>query len=316
MYGTCPLRITQGLAAIALVSSSASAIAVPAQPAGAPVIETSDVARFYKVYESADGHPTATELQRDYIDAGSPGLRHLSEIRNVTGDTMAKAIAAHPEIFSNAKRCMAVLPSVTTRVATALQTLRRLYPKAAFPPITIAVSRGKPVGVADSTGVMIGLEALCAVNYLGANLEDRFVHTITHEYTHVQQARQSPLFYNDPKPTVLDGALIEGAADFTAALVSGETHFRSPYAPSDKSLTKEIETRFVADEDKTDLSQWFDNGSLTDPEDLGYWVGYRIVKSYYDHAVDKRAALRNIIEIKDSKAFLRESAWYPGIPLK
>lgn len=30
------------------------------------------------------------------------------------------------------------------------------------------------------------------------------------------------------------------------------------------------------------LQQWIDNGSLTTPGDLGYCVGYRIVKSYYD----------------------------------
>ena len=51
---------------------------------------------------------------------------------------------------------------------------------------------------------------------------------------------------------------------------------------------------FVADEDKTDLSAWLYNSSPTQPRDLGYWVGYRIVKSYYLHAQDKSRALREI----------------------
>lgn len=284
------------------------------QPDG-PVIYTDDVTRFFKVYDAAHGHPTAEELQHDYIDPGSPGLRHLAEIRNVTGGTIAKALAAHPAIFSDARRCMAVLPRVRPRVSAALRTLGRLYPKAVFPPVTIAISRGKPVGVADSAGVIIGLEALCAVNYLNPDIEDRFVHTIAHEYTHVQQARQSPALYNDPKPTVLDSSLIEGAADFTAVLVAREDAFRSPYAPSDAARDR-IETQFVADEDKTDLSKWIDNGTLQDPGDLGYWVGYRIVKSYYEHAPDKRKALRDILEMQDPKAFIARSGWYPGIPLK
>ena len=55
-----------------------------------------------------------------------------------------------------------------------------------------------------------------------------------------------------------------------------------------------MHTAFVADEDKTDLSAWLYNGTLTQPGDLGYWVGYRIVKSYYDHAHDKRRALREM----------------------
>jgi hypothetical protein len=283
--------------------------------AGDPIIYTEDVTRFFEVYDAAHGHPTAEELQHEYIDPGSPGLHHLAEIRHVTGDTIAKALGAHPEIFSDARRCMAVLPRVRPRVSAALRTLGILYPKAVFPRVTIAISRGKPVGVADSAGVIIGLEALCAVNYLNPNIEDRFVHTIAHEYTHVEQARQSPALYNNPKPTVLDSSLIEGAADFTAVLIAREGTFHSPYAPSGPAR-KEIEVRFVADEDETDLSQWIDNGTLQDPGDLGYWVGYRIVKAYYQHAADKRKALRDILEMKDPKTFIAKSHWYPGIRLR
>jgi hypothetical protein len=281
-----------------------------------PAIFVEDVTRFYTVYDAAHGHPSANELQRDYIDPGSPGLHHLAEIRNVTGVAIAKALAAHPQIFSDAKHCIGELPRVRERVAAALRTLGHLDPKAEFPPVTIAISRGKPVGVADSTGVIIGLEALCAVNYLNPNIEDRFVHTIAHEYIHVQQALQSPILYNDPKPTVLGSSLIEGAAEFTATLIAREVAFHSPFAPAGKARDREIETQFVADEDNIDLSRWIDNGTLTTPGDLGYWVGYRIVKCYYEHTADKRKALVDILEMKDPKAFLVESGWRPGIRLK
>jgi hypothetical protein len=302
------------IALAALVLMATSAMAAP--PPGGPIVRTEDVARFYLVYAAAHGKPTADALQHDYIDRGSPGLKHLAEIRNVSGTTIAKAIAVHPQVFADATRCMAVLPRVHSRVVAALDTLAQLYPQAQFPPVTIAISRGKPVAVADSTGVIVGLEALCAVKYINANVEDRFVHTIAHEYTHVQQALQSPALYNDPKPTVLDASLIEGAAEFTATLIAHETNFRSPYAPSGHGDYKAVESRFVADEDKTDLSNWIDTGTLTEPNDLGYWVGYRIVKSCYEHSPDKRKALRDIIEMKDPKAFLSRSGWYPGITLE
>jgi hypothetical protein len=295
-----------------LAGSSAFAAARSAE---SPVIHIEDVARFYRVYDAAHGHPTAQQLQSDYIDPGSPGLHHLAEIRNVSGASISKALAANPQIFSDAKRCMTVLPRVRPRVAAALRRLARLYPKAKFPSVTIAVSRGKPAGVADASGVIIGLEASCAVTYDNPNIEDRFVHEIAHEYTHVEQALQSPALYNKPKPTVLEASLIEGAADFTATLITGEVAFHSPYAPSDKARDKEVEMQFVADEDKTDLSQWIDNGTLTEPGDLGYWVGYRVVKSFYEHAGDKHRAVQEILEMKDPKAFLGKSGWYPGIVL-
>jgi uncharacterized protein YjaZ len=280
-----------------------------------PEIQIEDVARFYKVYDAADGHPSAEQLQRDYLDAGTEGLHRLAQLRRVTGAAIADAVVQHPAVFRDAKRCMAVLARARGRVAASLRRLGTLYPEAQFPSVTVAISRGKPIGVADAKGVMIGLEALCAVAYMESNLEDRVVHVIAHEYVHVQQAIASPALYERDKPTVLEESLIEGAAELTAELISG----RVSYAHLDKlarDRATAIETEFVADEDKTDLSHWLYNGTLTEPGDLGYWVGYRIAKSYYEHARDKRQALRDILQMADAKALLARSGWRPGIRLR
>ena len=192
-------------------------------PVVQPIIHIDDVARFYKVYEAAGGHPTADQLQRDYIDPGSEGLHHLAKVRNVSGTTIAKTLAEHPEIYSDAKHCMAVLPSVRERVEVALRKLGSLYPEARFPPVTIVVGRGKPVAIGGPTsGIQIGLEALCATDWLNPNVEERFVHVIAHEYTHVQQ---SPALTNNEHPTVLDLSLIEGTAEFTGELISGDVAY-------------------------------------------------------------------------------------------
>jgi hypothetical protein len=168
-----------------------------------PVIHIEDVARFYKVYDAAGGHPTAEQLQRDYIDPGSDGLHELGKLRNISGTTIAEELSKRPEI-SDAKRCMAVLPRARQRLEVAFDKLDQLYPEAKFPPMTIAVGRGKPVGVGSPvTGVQIGLEALCAVKYFDPNLEDRFVHVIAHEYVHVQQVRA---LVDDQHPTVLEAS--------------------------------------------------------------------------------------------------------------
>jgi hypothetical protein len=288
----------------------ADAKAHVAAPGAAIHIE--DVARFYKLYDSSHGHPSAERLQREYIDPGSEGLHELAKLRNVSGTTIAEELIKHPEIYSDAKRCMAVLPQARRRLEVAFDKLDQLYPEAKFPPVTIAVGRGKPVGVGSpATGIQIGLEALCAVKYFDPNVEDRFVHVVTHEYAHVQQVRA---LVDDPHPTVLEGSLIEGAAEFVAELISGGVsgpQLRARF----EGHEREIETAFVADEDKTDLSKWLYNGTLEKQGDLGYWVGYRIVKSYYDRTSDKRQALREILQMTDPKAFLAKSGWYPGIQL-
>jgi len=287
---------------------------IAAKAPTAPIIHTEDVTSFYRLYEQASGYPTAEQLQKDYLDPGSPGLHRLASLRNVTGARIADAIAKNPAMYADARRCLAVLPPVKTRLVATFGRLERLYPGAQFPPVTIAVGRGKPVGVSDETGVMIGLEALCAVPYFDADVEDRFVHVIAHEYTHTQQALAAPALYNKKDPTVLETALVEGAAEFVAEITSGGVANPGIRAEA-RGRETAIETAFAADEDKTDLSAWFYNGTMQKPGDLGYWVGYRIVKSYWLQAPDKRRALSEILGLTDAHAFLKASGWRPGIGL-
>jgi hypothetical protein len=309
------LGVLIGVLTCAAISGAArNAASTAIDPGVGPTIHTEDVDRFYEVYDIAGGHPTADQLQHGYLDPGSDGLHQFAKLRDISGARIAETLARHPEIYSGAKHCMVALPRVRQRLKVALSELQRLYPEARLPPVTIAVGRGKPVGVGGgpAAGVLIGLEALCATNYLHPNVEDRFVHVIAHEYAHVQQV---PALVDDENATVLEGSLIEGAAEFTAELISGEVAY-SQFSASTKGHEKEIESAFVTDEDKTDLSQWLNNGTPEKPGDVGYWVGYRIVKSYYQHATDKRRAVRETLEMTDPKAFLARSGWYPGIQLQ
>jgi len=305
-------------AAISTIAWSATSSPSSTTDGRGPAIHIEDVESFFKIYDAAAGHPTADQLQHEYIDPGSDGLHQFAELRNITGDRIAKALDEHPEMYSGARRCMAVLPSVRRRLQVALRKLSDLYPEARFPPVTIAVGRGRPVGVTTSTsGVLIGLEALCATNWLNPNVEDRFVHTIAHEYGHVQQ---TPALLDDPNPTVLEASLIEGGAELTAELISGDVGY-SQFKLWTKGREKELETAFVPDENQTDLSRWLNNANPEKatpdkPGDLGYWVGYRIVKTYYQRAPDKRVAVRDILQINDPQAFLAKSGWYPGIQLQ
>jgi uncharacterized protein YjaZ len=150
------------------------------------------------------------------------------------------------------------------------------------------------------------------VKYFDANVEDRFVHVIAHEYIHVQQSKS---LTDDEHPTVLKLSVGEGAAEFMGEMISGAVANPGIWAEA-KGHETEIETAFVLDEDNTDLSKWVFNGTLDKPGDLGYWVGYRIVKSYYQQAADKHQAIRDIVEMTDPKAFLAKSGWRPGIELR
>ncbi|HEY9131488.1 MAG TPA: DUF2268 domain-containing putative Zn-dependent protease [Dyella sp.] len=294
--------------AVALFPAQTAFAATP--PSAEPVIQIEDVERFYRLYDVTRGHPTADQLQHDYLDAGTDGLHELAKVRNVTGASIEANLVKHPEVYSDAKRCTGALPRVRQRLKASLLRFGELYNDARFPPVTIAIGRGKPVGVGSPvSGVQIGLEALCATNWLNPNVEDRFVYVISHEYVHVQQVRE---LVDDENPTVLEMSLIEGAAEFVDELISGDVSYSQLRAVT-KGHEKEIETAFQADMQKRDLSHWLYNSTSEKPGDLGYWVGYRIVKAYYLKATDKRQALRDIIGMKDPNAFLVASGWHPGM---
>jgi hypothetical protein len=272
-----------------------------------------DVERFYRVYDAAQSSPTAEQLQTGYIDPGTDGLHQFVKLRDLSGATLALAIDKRPQIFAKAKECKAVLPAVRKRLDSALAELGRLYPGARYPPVTVLIGRGNTGGTTSATAVLIGMETLCSADWMNPDVEDRFVHLIAHEYAHVQQ----PAGNDDVPPgSVLETALIEGGAEFVAELISGDignSHLRA----WTKGHELEIETRFAADEDSKDLKPWLWNGPGTPdkPGDLGYWVGYRIVKSYYLLAKDKKAALRDIFLIDETtaKTFLGKSGWHPGM---
>lgn len=207
------------------------------------VIETEDVYRFYRLYDETAGRPTAEQLQQ-YIDTGSSGLRVFAQQRRTTGVRIADAMAAAPDVYANARRCVDVLPRVRERVQRALVVLGERYPQARFPPVTVAVGRGKPVAIGSPvTGVQIGLEALCATDYLNPDIEDRFVRVAVHEFVHVQQPTETT---DAQQPTLLEAALMEGAAEFVTELVSGEVAYT--YLPSlAAGREAQIESAFVLD---------------------------------------------------------------------
>jgi hypothetical protein len=278
-------------------------------------IDTIDVDRFYAVYDAAKGRPTAEALQKDYIDAGSEGLKQFTGLRNLSGVTLAAAIDKKPAIFASARDCAAAMPRIKTRVEVALQKLGDLYPQASFPPVTILIGRGNTGGTTSASGVLIGLETICAVTYMQPDVEDRFVHLIAHEYGHVQQPAAQT---EDPNASVLLTSLIEGGAEFLAELTSGSIS-NIQLQQWTKGREAAFETAFAADMDKSIVdTQWAYHGPGTaeKPGDLAYWVGYRIVKSYYQQSKDKKAAIADIINITDPHAFLAKSGWKPGMTLK
>lgn len=302
-------RITAAVAALLLGGVTHAAEAPPRV-----TIVTSDIDRFFALYGDPALVAAPDTLAGRYLADASPGLQEFMVLGRITPEKLAAALRAKPQLFADARGCAAKLGNVRTRLVAATDRLAALYPAAKFPPITIAIGRGTTAGTANAKGLYIGLETLCMAKFIEADDEDRFVHIIAHEYVHAQQ----PLAQvEDPEESVLRAALVEGAAEFVAEKMSGSVGYPLLHLWA-KGREAELETAFLAEKDgKAIGSRWLYNRQGKDgwPGDLGYWVGYRVAKSYYDRAPAKAAALREIIEMRDPAAFLKESGWTPGMKL-
>jgi len=286
-----------------------------ATPPPAPEIRIEDVTRFYALYDTTQGRPSVAQLEQDYLGHATASLQEFARLRRVTAQRIAEQMHSDPAMYARGRQCLAVLPAVQARLAQSFARLAELYPQAKFPPVAIVVGRGRPVGITNPSGVTIGLEALCAADFMNPDLEDRFVHVIAHEYAHLQQLGPTDFEAGDPAATVLRVSLTEGVAEFVAELISGDVG-NARHAAWTQGKEAQIEAAFVRDMDSTDLSAWcFNYRSPDQPYDLGYWVGYRIAKAYYTRATDKPAALARILHIEDPKAFLADSGWTPGMRL-
>jgi len=292
----------------------AVAVALGGEPAFSrtphvPEIRISDVRLFYRLYDAAAGTPSGAVLQRYYIEGGTDGVRQFVADRIVSGDALANNIAAKRTLYDNARTCAAKLPDVRGRLTTVLARLGTLLPDARFPPVTILIGRGNSGGMTGKAGVLIGLESICGADWLEPALDDRLVHLIAHEYVHIQQ----PMVQRDEpnvRHTVLESSLTEGVAEFVGELISGSvsnTQLQRRAAGRDA----EFAPAFIRDMDSTDLSLWLYNGVGTQdkPGDLGYWVGYRIARQYYERSADKAGAVRRLVRMDDPKAILAASGW-------
>lgn len=287
---------------------------VSAHAAGpGPEILTADATGFYALYEATAGKPSVAQLEQ-YLAEGTPSLREFAKLRRVTAQRIAEAMARDPSMYANGRTCLAELPAVRQRLVQVFAKLQAIYPQATFPPVAIVVGRSKPVGMTHPKGVVIGLEALCAAEFMNPNAQDRLVHVIAHEYVHIQQTGVVEYEPGDPAATVLRESLGEGIAEFIAELVSGNVG-NGRHAAWTRGKEVHIESAFALDVDSTDLTPWLYNHTpgSQEPYDLGYWVGYRIAKAYYLQAKDKHEAVRALIEQDNPKAILEASGWTPGM---
>lgn len=255
-------------------------------------------------------------LQGSYIDAGSRGLGKYGRMYGVTGETLARAMHRLPHLYRSPENLAGRVRETEPAVRRALAEYERIYPRAMYPPVYYLVGNARAGGANSSAGVLIAAElyggragetdtSLTRDSHMTSDLPC----LVTHELTHFNHFVASPIVYVRRWDN-LARAIKEGAADFMAELSAGchindEAHAWG--LPHEATLWEEFRHVLASD----DTGDWFfvrpESGDR--PQDLGYFLGYRIVRTFYERAQHKPAAIRRIMNISDYHRFLAESGY-------
>ena len=250
-------------------------------------------------------------LEEEYLLQGSRGLRAFTATQRLTGERLTKMIGDGREAWMSC-RLGDHVSAQETGIRRALGRFEVLYPRALFPGIFFVVGGERAGGQNGAAGIVVSAElyrgdlANCPTGLEGVRTSSEIPCLVVHELVHFNQAARSPIAYARQWNN-LARAIKEGSADFIAELAAG-CHINAEAHAWGEAREAELWREFQAVLDSHDTGEWFFVQPDTDrPRDLGYFLGYRIVRASYERAEDQEEAIRRIMSISDHPAFLAQS---------
>jgi len=275
-------------------------------------IETRDLATFWRVYELFSADTTKNPFGQ-YLKNGTAGLRMLDRHRMQDSVSLKKVIQKNLAYYDQARKTSINIDSVKTTALQYFTRFKDLYPAATLPHIYFIIGGLNTHVATINDTILIGIE-----NFLDQQLT-------TIEGRRSSLATDLPLtlarviILTNQKPahtgwTLLRQCVLHGTTEFILGLLDeseklkllsldnflyGEAH--------EEALVKE----FLLLKDDDNFQGWLYNDSeqIERPKNLGYWIGYKIVQSYYNNAVDKSKAISDILKINDFNKFLLLSGY-------
>ena len=259
------------------------------------IFETSDIQNFWKAFDSIE-NSTGNPFEA-YINNGTIGLQGFIPNRIINEDSLLNMVNEQKQDYEKIRGIEVKIKEVENKVKPYFYALEYWYPYAVYPPVYFVVGRFNSGGTTSENGLLIGAEKLTSLDHLPE--------LVIHESIHFQQK-----WPEGGETNLLQQSILEGMADFIAELVTGIKGNKeaNKYGNEHK---EELCKEFVEKMNGNDMQDWLYGTSGKDkrPNDLGYWIGYEIVKAFFDKAKDKKLAINHILNIEDYDRFLRESEY-------
>ncbi|MEO5860599.1 MAG: DUF2268 domain-containing putative Zn-dependent protease [Pyrinomonadaceae bacterium] len=277
---------------------------------------TSDIDLFWKAYDKATPANDLIIYRDEYLKKGSPGLASFTELRVGSSCGLVNSIQAAPKYYAALRQPSLKIASYEPRIRASYRKLVELYPDAVFPEVYFTIGRMNSGGTLTGKALLIGVDMFGksdehSLDELGdwhkavVGSMDRLPFIVSHELIHYQQK-----YPQSGTQTLLARSINEGSADFIAERIAG-SHINPHLHTYGNPIEKDLWLEFQKEMNGTEVSNWLYQGDAakTRPADLGYYVGYKIVESYYKNSPNKKQAVRDILQVNDFSAFLEASGY-------
>jgi len=281
------------------------------------VVHTEDAHRFMQALQLHEsGVPLRRALVQEYRRPASVGLRDFWRI-NIRGvGRLSAQVQSGYAYYSKLGPELEAVEARKAQITSVFEELERQYPPAVHPDVYVVVGRLNSGGTLTDRGLLIGLDMLGRDtgvvfpegSWLDRELKsaDFFEVIVAHEMVHYQQNQRD-------QPSVLAKCLVEGIADFVSERLTGRT-INQTAQDYGRAHEVEIWQRFQQEMLGRDTGNWLYRRPRVEgwPQDLGYFVGYRIAEAHFAQASSDEQGLTALFTWTDAQAFLAESGYAPG----
>jgi len=260
------------------------------------VFLTKDIDNFWNAFDDFQKDSTVNTFGKKYMEVGSSGVKGFTLNRIESADHLFATVKQRRMDYAAVRQNTLRIREKEKQCRSTFYALKYWYPAAQFPPVYFVIGAYNSGGTFNEEGLFIGAEMQKDINNIP--------YIVAHELIHFQQKNWKE------NPTLLEQSIIEGSADFLGELISGVNTNKAANDYGNKYKDR-LCNEFVARMDTADYKDWMYSVSGKDdrPNDLGYWIGYKITEQYYAKAVDKKKAVAEILDIKNYKDFLNKSGY-------
>ncbi len=272
---------------------------------------TEDIPNFWIAYDqiikTKDSLKQIELIQTQYINKGTEGLKEIMRVKRYTPASYIKAINSYPLFWNSVRNNTLKANIFASNIERGIEKLRKIYPTLKPAKIYFTIGALFTNGTTVDDKVLIGSELAMAdskviTSEFGKNLSHlpayfasnklnnlRFLNV--HEYIHTQQ--KTTIGNN-----LLAQTILEGVAEYITSIAL-KTISPNEQIAFGKLNDAKIKKAFVKEIFSTNFDNWIWNSPDNEfkMRDLAYYVGYAICEKYYSTAIDKKLAIKKMIDL-------------------